>query len=256
MCKLSNDDASRDAASEITCEDGGENASISGEIGSENVLSSVGEDGISSNSELKVENDSNVAFDFASRQQDVMVMSNASTDEQDAESLVGKHEISIKCKRNCDQHLDNPKPWMCRRPPDESLDLSHQYCDFSFCGVEDYLPDGFYDAGRDQPFMPLSSSERNLPIDSREVILVDRDRDEVLDAVTLSVQGLVTDHFGGCDRNAIIERTRKAVSGSNYRKPFVCTCLTGSRDYGDSSVNQMLNNQDIILSDLYIEQFS
>lgn len=280
MCKLSNDDASRDAASEITCEDGGDNALISGEIGSENVLSSVGEDGISSNSELKVENDSNVAFDSASRQQDVTVMSNASTDEQDAESLVGKHEVSIKCKRNCDQHLDNPKPWKCRRPADESLDLSRQYCDFSFCGVEDYLPDGFYDAGRDQPFMPLSSYERNLPIDSREVILVDRDRDEVLDAVTLSAQGLVSrfkrlnsltkdqeledctlqissllalfvsDHFGGCDRTAIIERTRKAVSGSNYRKPFVCTCLTGNRDYVDSSVDQMLNNQDIILSDL------
>lgn len=138
------------------------------------MCSSVGEDGISSNSELKVENDSNVAFDSASRQQDVTVMSNASTDEQDAESLVGKHEVSIKCKRNCDQHLDNPKPWKCRRLADESLDLSRQYCDFSFCGVEDYLPDGFYDAGRDQPFMPLSSYERNLPIDSREVILVDR----------------------------------------------------------------------------------
>ncbi|KAF8037837.1 hypothetical protein BT93_B0624 [Corymbia citriodora subsp. variegata] len=281
MCKLSNDDASRDAASEITREDGEDNVSISGEIGSENVLSSVGEDGISSNSELKVENHSNVAFDSVSRELgDVTVMSNASTDEQDAESLVDKNEVSLKCKRNCDQHLDNPKPCKCRRPADESLDLSRQYCDFSFCGVEDYLPDGFYDAGRDRPFMPLSSYKRNLPIDSREVILVDRDRDEVLDAVTLTAQALVTrfkrlngltkdqeledctlqisslialfvsDHFGGCDRNAIIERTRKAVSGSNYRKPFVCTCLTGNRDYVDSSVNQMPNNQDIILRDI------
>ncbi|XP_030530395.1 uncharacterized protein LOC115740883 isoform X2 [Rhodamnia argentea] len=281
MCKLSKDDASRDAASEITRVDGGDKLSISGEIAPEDVLSSVDEDGIILKSELKVENHSNVAFDSASRELgDVTIMSNASTDEQDAESLVQKHEVSIKCKRYCDQHLDNPKPCKCRRPADESLDLSRQYCDFSFCGVEDYLPDGFYDAGRDQPFMPLSSYERNLPIDSREVILVDRDKDEVLDAVTLTAQALVirfkqlsgltkdqeledctlqiasllalfvSDHFGGCDKNAIVERTRKAVSGSNYRKPFVCTCSTGNRDYVDSSVNQMLNNQDIILSDL------
>lgn len=107
-----------------------------------------------------------------------------------------------------------------------------------------------------------------------------RDRDEVLDAVTLTAQALVirfkrlnglpkdqeledctlqissllalfvSDHFGGCDRNAIIERTRKAVSGSNYRKPFICTCLTGNQDYVDSSANQILDNQDIILRDL------
>lgn len=40
----------------------------------------------------------------------------------------------------------------------------------------------------------------------------------------------VSDHFGGSDRGAIIERTRKAASGSNYQKPFVCTCSTGNRD--------------------------
>ncbi|KAI3443259.1 Protein kinase domain-containing protein [Psidium guajava] len=282
MCKLSKDDASRDAESEITHVDGGDKVSISGEVAPKDVLSSVDENSISSKSDLKVENRLNVAFDPASRELgDITIISNASADKQDAESLVQKQEVSIKCKRYCDQHLDNPKPCKCRRrPADESLDLSRQYCDFSFCGAEDYLPDGFYDAGRDQPFMPLSSYERNLPIDSREVILVDRDRDEVLDAVTLTAQALVirfkrlsgltkdqeledwtlqissllalfvSDHFGGCDRNAIIERTRKAASGSNYEKPFVCTCLTGNRDYVDSSVDQMLNNQDIILSDL------
>lgn len=175
MCKLSNNDASRGAASEITCADAGDKVLISGEIASENVLSSVDKDGINSKSELKLENHSNVAVDSASRELgDVTIMSNASTDEEDAESLVHQHEVSIKCKRYCDQHLDNPKPCKCRRPADESFNLSRQYCDFSFCGVEDYLPDGFYDAGRDQPFMPLSSYERNLSIDSREVILVDR----------------------------------------------------------------------------------
>lgn len=176
MCKLSKDDASRDAESEITHVDGGDKVSISGEVAPKDVLSSVDENSVSSKSDLKVENRLNVAFDPASRELgDITIISNASADKQDAESLVQKQEVSIKCKRYCDQHLDNPKPCKCRRrPADESLDLSRQYCDFSFCGAEDYLPDGFYDAGRDQPFMPLSSYERNLPIDSREVILVDR----------------------------------------------------------------------------------
>ena len=86
-----------------------------------------------------------------------------------------------------------------------------------------------------------------------------RERDEELDAITLSAQTLVfhlkklndltrhgnrvavdnlqiasllalfvSDHFGGSDKSAIIERTRKSVSGSNYVKPFICTCSTGS----------------------------
>lgn len=40
----------------------------------------------------------------------------------------------------------------------------------------------------------------------------------------------MSDHFGGSAKGAMIERTRRAISGSNYEKPFVCTCSTGSRD--------------------------
>lgn len=88
-------------------------------------------------------------------------------------------------------------------------------------------------------------------------VLTFRERDEELDAIVISAQAVlsrlkqlncltrdavwvndlqivsllalfVSDCFGGSDKSAIIERTRKAVSGSNYRKPFVCTCSTGN----------------------------
>ncbi|KAF2290171.1 hypothetical protein GH714_003837 [Hevea brasiliensis] len=116
------------------------------------------------------------------------------------------------------------------------------------------------ETGRDRPFLPLRSYEQILHLDSREVILLDREKDEKLDATVLSAQALacclkrfngfvkernqvvadnlqiasmlalfVSDHFGG-SRSSIVDRTRKAVSGSNYRKPFICTCSTGNDD--------------------------
>jgi hypothetical protein len=39
--------------------------------------------------------------------------------------------------------------------------------------------------------MPLSSYQQILHLDSREVILVDRQNDEVLDAIVLSAQAFV-----------------------------------------------------------------
>jgi hypothetical protein len=44
----------------------------------------------------------------------------------------------------------------------------------SFCSIDDHLPDGFYDAGRDMPFMSLEEYERSLGLYAREVILLDR----------------------------------------------------------------------------------
>lgn len=41
---------------------------------------------------------------------------------------------------------------------------------------------------------------------------------------------LVSDHFGGSDKSSIVQKARKNVSGSNYSKPFVCTCPTGNDD--------------------------
>ncbi|GFP85817.1 map kinase kinase kinase mkh1 [Phtheirospermum japonicum] len=163
-----------------------------------------------------------------------------------------------KSKRHSEKDLDNPKPTKSRRSTNDPSYLSCQYSEKSFCGIADHLPDGFYDAGRDRPFMPLGFYEKNLHVYLREVILLDRKRDEELDAILLraraflfrfkqmtnSIYGhregalddlqiasllalFVSDHFGGSDKNAVIPRMRKAVSGSNLRKPFVCTCETG-----------------------------
>lgn len=59
----------------------------------------------------------------------------------------------------------------------------------------------------------------------------------------------VSDHFGGSDRGAIIERTRKSVSGSNYNKPFVCTCSAGSSTSINAVTEPVVNAiEDIALS--------
>ncbi|CAK7327136.1 unnamed protein product [Dovyalis caffra] len=201
---------------------------------------------------------------------------------QDESLSSEKSKITYKLKRHYDRDLDNPKPCKCRRPTEDSSSLSHKYSDLSFCSIEDHLPDGFYDAGRDRPFMPLRSFEQILPLDSREVILLDREKDEQLDAIDLSAQALVyrlkrvngstkernkvavdnlqiasllalfvSDHFGGSDRSGAVERTRKVVSGSNYRKPFVCTCSTGNNQSISSAGEHTLEPvEDVIFSDL------
>lgn len=78
-----------------------------------------------------------------------------------------------KSKRHSDKDLHNPKPSKFRRPVDD-LNLSCKYSTESFCSINDHLPDGFYDAGRDRPFMSLHDYECSLCLDSREVILLDR----------------------------------------------------------------------------------
>ncbi|GER34930.1 leucine-rich repeat protein kinase family protein [Striga asiatica] len=70
--------------------------------------------------------------------------------------------------------LDNPKPTKSQRPTNDPSYLSCQYSERSFCGIADYLPDGFYDAGRDRPFMPLGNYEQNLHMNLRKVVLLDR----------------------------------------------------------------------------------
>ncbi|KAI4311294.1 hypothetical protein MLD38_036199 [Melastoma candidum] len=208
----------------------------------------------------------------------------ASTEPSKSEKdlVAPKAFLTPNSKRHCDGNLDNPKPCKFRKPTDEALHLSRKYSDISICGVEDYLPDGFYDGGRDQHFMPLNSYEEKLHLDSREVILIDRQRDEVLDAVVLTAQALVShfrrlndcgkdyekdysghlqvasllalfvsDHFGGCDRTALIESMRKAVSGHNYTKPFICTCSTGNCERVDGSTRSgFQESEDVIFNDL------
>lgn len=191
-------------------------------------------------------------------------------------------ESSFKCKRQSDKYLDNPKPRKSRRSADDQPAISRKYNIMSFCGVKDHLPDGFYDAGRDRPFMSLSDYEQNLEIHSREVILLDRERDEELDAILLSAQAMVlrlkkltglrlrrdltaddnflvaswlalfvSDHFGGGDRVSFVERVRKDVSGSNYQKPFVCTCAVGNSKNGIVASKKNLHAvEDVLLQDI------
>ena len=98
---------------------------------------------------------------------------NGAGEEDEGSSSETLKSIS-KSKRHCDRDLDNPKPCKSRKPIEDSSNLSHKYSNDSFCSIEDHLPDGFYDAGRDRPFMSLSDYEQNLHLNSREVILVDR----------------------------------------------------------------------------------
>ncbi|KAJ9538320.1 hypothetical protein OSB04_031053, partial [Centaurea solstitialis] len=193
--------------------------------------------------------------------------------------VVDNSFATTQSKRHSEKDLDNPKPRKSRRPTDRHLDVSTKYSTMSFCSIEDHLPDGFYDAGRDRPFLPLSSYEKNLHLGSREVIVMDRERDEELDAVTLGAQELlfhlnqiygstrdagdifldklqiasllalfVSDHFGGSDRSTMVDRARKSVSGSNYNKPFVCTCPTGNNDSIMKSAKQSMNSaEDAVL---------
>ncbi|KAJ4895253.1 Leucine-rich repeat protein kinase family protein [Raphanus sativus] len=188
--------------------------------------------------------------------------SSPSPGDADYSSSSERKKPNHSSKRCSDKYLDNPKGSKCHKPSSDIANVSHKYSSNSFCSTEDFLPDGFFDAGRDRPFMPLSKYEEVLPLDSREVILLDRAKDEVLDAITLSARALVarmkilncppadvdqvsvnnlqvasylalfvSNHFGGSDRTAIVERTRKvALSGTNYQKPFVCTCVTGNQD--------------------------
>lgn len=91
------------------------------------------------------------------------------------EGSISEPSISVhKPKRLSEKDLDNPKPTKTRRPTSDPYFLSCQYSEKSFCGVQDYLPDGFYDAGRHQPFMQLNNYEKSVHANSREVILLDR----------------------------------------------------------------------------------
>ncbi|KAL6894071.1 hypothetical protein ACP4OV_008169 [Aristida adscensionis] len=165
-------------------------------------------------------------------------------------------KFSSKSKRHPDMD-SNPKPSKCPRPIDECSKLSYKYSVESFCSIDDHLPDGFYDAGRDMPFMSLDEYERSLGLNAREVILLDRERDEELDAIASSAQLLlsslkrpssfetdedtgpdllrasvlalfVSDCFGGCDRSASLGRTRRSIVSLRKEQPFICTCFAGS----------------------------
>ncbi|KAL5190940.1 Mitogen-activated protein kinase kinase kinase 3 [Glycine soja] len=123
--------------------------------------------------------------------------------EQDEASCLELLECVSKSKRHLDRDLDNPKPCKSRKSISSSSLLSCKYNKISFCGIEDHVSDGFYDAGRDRLFMPVECYEQNHCLASREVILLDRKFDEELDAVMLAAQALyLCDHMappGPCE---------------------------------------------------------
>ncbi|XP_076903080.1 uncharacterized protein LOC143558035 [Bidens hawaiensis] len=200
-----------------------------------------------------------------------------SLEEVDESCVEGKEveDNIIQSKRHPVKDL-NPKPSKSRRPIDTHVDMSSKYSKTSFCSIEDRLPDGFYDAGRDRPFLPLSDYDKNSHLGSREVIVMDRERDEELNAVTLCAKELlfhlsqthgsskldelqiasllalfVSSHFGGTDKNGLVDRARKSVSNSNYNRPFVCTCPTGTRNSIIKSAKQSINSaEDAVLLNL------
>ncbi|KAG5219300.1 leucine-rich repeat protein kinase family protein [Salix suchowensis] len=257
-----------EGTSDVGVDDDDEKAELSVDAEGENLHASVEDDKISSKKVFSAESCSSSIQDEAAS--------------QDESASSEKSKSTCKSKRHYDRDLDNPKPCKYQRPTEDSSSLSCKYSELSFCSIGDRVPDGFYDAGRDRPFMPLRRFEQILPLDSREVILLDREKDEQLDAIALSAQALVfrfkrlygftkernkvavdnlqiasllalfvSDHFGGSDRSGSVERTRKAVSGSNYRKPFVCTCPTGNNESISSTGKQTLETvEDIIFSDL------
>ncbi|CAN1310346.1 Mitogen-activated protein kinase kinase kinase YODA [Linum perenne] len=239
------------------------------------LVPSFGDDKISSKNELCIEkctsNSESITRDAEEENcvpDESLTSTVAQVEEHDEVSSLD-FKIPVKPKRHSDADLDNPKR-KCPRARGDGMTLSQKYSDLSFCSIEDIMPDGFYDAGRDRPFMTLSNYKIILPLDAREVILLDRKRDEILEATVLSAQALVSrlkksnfpvqegsdaavddlntvlflaifvsDHFGGSDKSGTVERTQKAASGSNYMKPFVCTCSTGNHDSISSSQTQI-----------------
>lgn len=271
-------------------DDDGDKQLLSAEVESENLRVSVENDKTSSKKVLCVENCSRsspesidkVGKDECSNYDASSTSIQDGADEQDQGSASETSKAASNTKRHSDRDLFSPKPCKFLKSTEDGADISQKYSSLSFCSIEDRLPDGFYDAGRDRPFMPLRTYEQSLHLDLREVILVDRKYDEELDAITLSAQALVlhlkqlnglakdgdtqpvdnlqiasllalfvSDHFGGSDRSALVERTRKNMSGLNYRKPFVCTCPTGNSESVSTSSKQILDTaEDIVFTDL------
>ncbi|XP_064948313.1 uncharacterized protein LOC135598446 [Musa acuminata AAA Group] len=206
----------------------------------------------------------NKDYDFESEGEDNDCSLNPVTaiDVPDEHSSCEASKFILQSKRHSDKDLDNPKPSKFRKPVEDFSDLSCKYSIQSHCSVDDHIPDGFYDAGRHQPFRSLQDFEQNLCLDSREVILLDRHKDEELEAIIFSAQLLmssfkrscsngreenlvdnflrasvlalfVSDCFGGSERSASVMKMRRSILGLHKQQPFVCTCP--SRDIFEKS---------------------
>ncbi|KAJ8497928.1 hypothetical protein OPV22_008480 [Ensete ventricosum] len=235
----------KDSAPQILHDSGGRNIVDSNKNVAEDLSSSV----TSNSSSL------NKDYDFESEVEDNGCSLNPVTaiDVPDERSSCEVSKFILQSKRHSDKDLDNPKPSKFRKPVEDFSDLSCKYSFQSHCSVDDHIPDGFYDAGRHQPFRSLQDFEQNLCLDSREVILLDRHKDEELEAIIFSAQLLmssfkrsssngmeenmvdnllrasvlalfVSDCFGGSERSASVMKMRRSILGLHKQQPFVCTC--------------------------------
>lgn len=169
-------------ASDIIGLDDDDKQLLSPEAESENLLIGVEDDKIRSSAGLHVENCScaglesagNEGNDGCSKHDASSISTPNGAGEQDEGSSSESSKAACKTKRHSDRDLDNPKPCKSRKSMGDSSNVSQKYSNVSFCSIEDCLPDGFYDAGRDRPFMQLTGYEQTLHLDSREVIFVDR----------------------------------------------------------------------------------
>ncbi|KAG0621501.1 hypothetical protein M758_3G025100 [Ceratodon purpureus] len=174
-----------------------------------------------------------------------------------------------RLRRSGSDTEENPHPSKRRRSRPDFSEISYKYYSESFCGFNERLPDGFYDAGRDRPFSSLEDLEKEQPsFNSREVILVDRKRDEDLHDIALSAEQLlgrlgstlpksgekeikrsvtmdtfqritmlalfVSDCFGGSDKTQNVRNMRRSAFGGTAGSPFVCSC-SSSLSSGNSN---------------------
>lgn len=176
-------DSLKDATSDIVYPDISDKELLSGEPECEKSPIRLDDDDISSQNDCCEES---CSFDMSSvekriKGKDECIKDSSSLDSlpdvtvvQDEKTVLETSSVNLKSKRHPEKDLDSPKPRKSRRPFDRHLNVCLKYSTESFCSSEDHLPDGFYDAGRDRPFLPLRSYEENLHIGTREVILLDR----------------------------------------------------------------------------------
>lgn len=84
-------------------------------------------------------------------------------------------------------------------------------------------------------------------------ITINEQRDLASDTLqTASLLALfVSDHFGGSDKSAIVQRARKSASGANHGKPFVCTCAAGMIfDTNKANKQRMDNVEESVFLDI------
>lgn len=219
------------------------------------VLETVGKNSATANTSIS----SHSSRKVISGDRDNRNNANENTDDDRTFTFTSKLEpgaVFVHNRRKGSSSDKNPKPAKRRRSTQAFSELSYKYRAKSIVGLDDCLQDGFYDAGREQPFLALEILENQRPcFDSREVILVDRDRDEELDVIACSAQNFLTklelagedarkaecfslslyqksmmlalfvsDCFGGSDKTLNVTHARRAALGGCGDVPFLCSC--------------------------------